>query len=48
VKIVKGILILQAEKKGSSPSVYGFIIGTNCLTSFLVTPFIGKNVNYEI
>ena len=24
--------------------MYGFIIGTNCLTSFLVTPFIGKQL----
>lgn len=36
---------LKAEEKGATVSIYGFIIGTNCLTSFLVTPFIGKNVN---
>ncbi len=36
---------LQAEEKGASASVYGLIIGTNCLTSFIVTPFIGKNVS---
>lgn len=35
---------IQAEEKGATVSIYGFIIGTNCLTSFLVTPFIGKNV----
>ena len=34
-----------AEEKGCSATVYGFIIGTNCLTSFIVTPFIGKNVS---
>lgn len=33
-----------AEEKGFSATVYGFIIGTNCLTSFLVTPMIGKNL----
>ncbi|XP_057381517.1 MFS-type transporter SLC18B1-like [Daphnia carinata] len=33
-----------AEDKGATVSIYGFIIGTNCLTSFLVTPFIGKNL----
>lgn len=33
-----------AEEKGCSATAYGFIIGTNCLTSFIVTPFIGKNV----
>ena len=33
-----------AEEKGASAAIYGFIIGTNCLVSFLVTPFIGKNV----
>lgn len=36
--------ISQAEEKGATVSIYGFIIGTNCLTSFLITPFIGKNV----
>jgi multisubunit Na+/H+ antiporter MnhG subunit len=34
-----------AEEKGNSASVYGFVIGTNCLTSFLVTPVIGKKVS---
>lgn len=34
-----------AEEKGCSATVYGFIIGTNCLTSFIVTPFIGKHVS---
>ncbi len=34
-----------AEEKGCSATVYGFIIGTNCLTSFVVTPFIGKHVS---
>ena len=33
-----------AEEKGATAGIYGFIIGTNCLVSFLVTPFIGKNV----
>lgn len=34
-----------AEEKGCNAATYGFIIGTNCLTSFIVTPFIGKNVS---
>jgi len=33
-----------AEEKGCNAATYGFIIGTNCITSFLVTPFIGKNL----
>eukprot|EP00095_Tigriopus_kingsejongensis_P000690 maker-scaffold58_size443543-snap-gene-1.21 protein:Tk00690 transcript:maker-scaffold58_size443543-snap-gene-1.21-mRNA-1 annotation:"hypothetical protein DAPPUDRAFT_315076" len=33
-----------AEEKGCTATVYGFIIGTNCLTSFIVTPFIGENL----
>ena len=33
-----------SEEAGFGASVYGFIIGTNCLTSFLVTPFIGKQL----
>ncbi|XP_059351720.1 MFS-type transporter SLC18B1-like [Daphnia carinata] len=33
-----------AEDKGATVSIYGFIVGTNCLTSFLVTPFVGKNL----
>jgi hypothetical protein len=33
-----------AEEKGASAATYGFVIGTNCLTSFIVTPLIGKNV----
>ena len=37
-----------AEEKGFSGSVYGPIIGTNCLTSFIVTPFIGKHVRFEV
>jgi len=36
-----------AEEKGATASVYGFVIGTNCLTSFLVTPIIGKHVNVK-
>ena len=36
-----------AEEKGCNAATYGFIIGTNCLTSFIVTPFIGKNVSAE-
>ena len=34
-----------AERAGWSSTVYGFIIGTNCLTSFIVTPFIGSHVS---
>ena len=34
-----------AEEKGCNAATYGFIIGTNCLTSFLVTPYIAKNVS---
>lgn len=37
-----------AEEKGCNAATYGFIIGTNCLTSFIVTPFIGKNVSKSI
>ena len=33
-----------AEEKGFSATVYGFVIGTHCLTSFIVTPMIGKNL----
>jgi len=33
-----------AEEKGASATVYGFVIGTNCLTSFLVTPPLGKSL----
>ncbi|XP_040578684.1 MFS-type transporter SLC18B1 isoform X2 [Lepeophtheirus salmonis] len=33
-----------AEEKGFSSAVYGAIIGTNCLTSFIVTPFIGRHL----
>jgi len=33
-----------AEEKGQSATVYGFVIGTNCLTSFLVTPLLGKSL----
>ncbi|CAL4062187.1 unnamed protein product [Meganyctiphanes norvegica] len=33
-----------AEEKGASATIYGFIIGTNCLTAFLVTPIIGKKL----
>lgn len=32
-----------AEEKNATATIYGFVIGTNCLTSFLVTPWIGKN-----
>jgi len=34
-----------AEEKGQSAGCYGFVIGTNCLTSFLVTPLLGKSLN---
>ncbi|KAF0312294.1 MFS-type transporter SLC18B1 [Amphibalanus amphitrite] len=33
-----------AESKGFSASVYGAIIGTNCLVSFVVTPFLGRHI----
>eukprot|EP00088_Acartia_fossae_P029130 TRINITY_DN2995_c0_g1_i1.p1 TRINITY_DN2995_c0_g1~~TRINITY_DN2995_c0_g1_i1.p1 ORF type:complete len:597 (-),score=41.24 TRINITY_DN2995_c0_g1_i1:347-2137(-) len=33
-----------AESKGVYATGYGLIIGTNCLTAFLVTPFIGNNL----
>jgi len=33
-----------AETKGATATVYGFIIGTNCLTAFLVTPIVGKKL----
>jgi MFS family permease len=35
-----------AESKGVSATGYGLIIGTNCLVAFLVTPFIGNNLNH--
>lgn len=34
-----------AEMKGASATVYGLIIGTNCLVAFLVTPSIGNQLN---
>jgi len=34
-----------AESKGVRATGYGLIIGTNCLVAFLVTPFIGNNLN---
>eukprot|EP00088_Acartia_fossae_P037743 TRINITY_DN389_c0_g1_i1.p1 TRINITY_DN389_c0_g1~~TRINITY_DN389_c0_g1_i1.p1 ORF type:complete len:619 (+),score=106.23 TRINITY_DN389_c0_g1_i1:168-2024(+) len=34
-----------AESKGVHATGYGLIIGTNCLVAFLVTPFIGNNLN---
>jgi len=34
-----------AESKGVSATGYGLIIATNCLTAFLVTPFIGNHLN---
>ncbi|XP_059352654.1 MFS-type transporter SLC18B1-like [Daphnia carinata] len=33
-----------AKDRGATVSIYGFTIGTKCLTLFLVTPFIGKNL----
>ncbi|XP_047493204.1 MFS-type transporter SLC18B1-like isoform X2 [Penaeus chinensis] len=33
-----------AEEKGASATIYGLIIGTNCLTAFLITPVVGKNL----
>ncbi|XP_063862221.1 uncharacterized protein LOC135101865 isoform X3 [Scylla paramamosain] len=31
-----------AQQKGCSSTIFGLIIGMNCLTTFLVTPYIGK------
>ena len=45
VQITENVAIRRiSEEAGFGASVYGFIIGTNCLTSFLVTPFIGKQL----
>ncbi|XP_042889245.1 MFS-type transporter SLC18B1-like isoform X2 [Penaeus japonicus] len=33
-----------AQEKGASATIYGLIIGTNCLTAFLITPVVGKNL----
>lgn len=33
-----------AQEKGASATIFGFIIGTNCLTAFLVTPIVGKKL----
>jgi len=33
-----------AEEKGASATLYGIIIGTNCLVCFLVTPIVGKHL----
>lgn len=40
--------LLQAQDKGESTTMFGLVIGTNCLTAFLVTPFIGKNVSFYL
>lgn len=34
-----------AEEKGCSATMYGFVLGSNCLTTFLITPFIGRNLD---
>lgn len=33
-----------AQEKGCSSTIFGLIIGTNCLTAFLVTPIVGKKL----
>ncbi|KAK8382432.1 hypothetical protein O3P69_015397 [Scylla paramamosain] len=33
-----------AQQKGCSSTIFGLIIGMNCLTTFLVTPYIGKKL----
>ncbi|RXG69874.1 MFS-type transporter SLC18B1 [Armadillidium vulgare] len=33
-----------AESKDQTATMYGMVIGTNCLTAFIVTPIIGKNM----
>jgi len=35
-----------AEIKGATATDYGLIIGTNCLTAFLVTPLVGKHLTF--
>lgn len=39
------LFLWQAQEKGCSSFILGLIIGTNCLTTFLVTPTIGKKVS---
>jgi hypothetical protein len=34
----------EAEKKGATPSQYGFVFGVFELTVFIVSPFVGKNL----
>lgn len=34
-----------AELKGATATDYGLIIGTNCLMSFLITPFVGNHLS---
>lgn len=33
-----------AQEKGATATIFGIIIGTNCLTAFLFTPIIGKKL----
>uniref|UniRef100_T1JF67 Major facilitator superfamily (MFS) profile domain-containing protein n=1 Tax=Strigamia maritima TaxID=126957 RepID=T1JF67_STRMM len=35
-----------AAKKKASASLYGFVLGANCLTAFFVTPVIGRNLQH--
>lgn len=35
-----------AQTKGATATIFGMIIGTNCLTAFLVTPLIGKKLRH--
>ncbi len=34
----------EAEKKGVTPSQYGFVFGIFELTVFIVSPFVGRNL----
>ncbi|KAK7045741.1 hypothetical protein SK128_012500, partial [Halocaridina rubra] len=33
-----------AQQKGATATIFGIIIGTNCLTAFIFTPVVGKNL----
>ncbi|XP_068202801.1 MFS-type transporter SLC18B1-like [Palaemon carinicauda] len=35
-----------AQEKGATATIFGMIIGTNCLTAFLVTPLVGKKLQH--
>ena len=41
------LFLPQAQQKGCSSTIFGLIIGMNCLMSFLVTPCIGKKVRSQ-